>query len=122
MQVLESVFQDLVRLKLRRVEQYNAEGKSYFADHYFLASADNLTQLEAARNSMSELLKKEKMYIKNPLEEWQGGWCLLDFGNVIIHVLLDEMRSFYDLEGLFSEAEYQLVRRDESQNEEPFLS
>ena len=33
-----------------------------------------------------------------------GGWILLDFSSVVIHVFMEESRKFYDLERLWSDA------------------
>ena len=32
-------------------------------------------------------------------------WVLMDFGSVIVHIFTDEARKFYELEGLWSDAE-----------------
>jgi ribosome-associated protein len=34
----------------------------------------------------------------------QGRWILLDYGELMIHVFQPDVRSFYDLEGLWTEA------------------
>lgn len=34
----------------------------------------------------------------------EGRWALLDFTDVVVHVFLEPVRSFYDLEGLWAEA------------------
>ena len=34
----------------------------------------------------------------------QGHWVLLDFGPVIVHIFLDEVKDYYDLEGLWIDA------------------
>ena len=36
--------------------------------------------------------------------EATGSWVLLDYDDVIIHVFLESVRNFYDLERLWSEA------------------
>ena len=36
--------------------------------------------------------------------ERTGGWVLLDFGCLIVHVFTEESRKFYDLERLWADA------------------
>ncbi len=34
-----------------------------------------------------------------------GGWEVLDFGDVVVHVMSEEMRSYYDMESFYGAAE-----------------
>jgi ribosome-associated protein len=109
MEILTGIQSELEKLKLRKILRYDAEGKSFLADYFLVATSDSIIQMEAARNNLIELMHKRKIYLHNPLEEWHGGWCLLDFGSIIIHIFLEEMRSFYDLEGLFEGAGFKIT-------------
>lgn len=44
----------------------------------------------------------------------EGRWVLMDYGDVIIHIFLDTVRLFYDLEGLWHDVPK--VRYDENGN------
>lgn len=35
----------------------------------------------------------------------EGHWAILDYGHVVIHIFYDPLRSFYDLEGLWADAD-----------------
>ena len=41
----------------------------------------------------------------------QGGWLVLDFFDVIVHIMRDELRTLYDLEALWGDAPRVRVRR-----------
>jgi ribosome-associated protein len=34
-----------------------------------------------------------------------GRWILLDYADVVVHIFLDPVRKFYDLEGLWMDAQ-----------------
>ena len=34
----------------------------------------------------------------------EGKWALMDYNDVVVHIFLERVRSFYDLEGLWAEA------------------
>ena len=36
--------------------------------------------------------------------EQEGQWILLDFGDIVVHLFYEPVRTFYDLEGLWVEA------------------
>lgn len=40
----------------------------------------------------------------------EGKWALLDFNDVVVHVFLEPVRDYYDLEGLWAEAPVTEVR------------
>ncbi len=109
--VIDLIIAEMERLKLRDIKIYDAKGISILADNFILATADSLMQIEGVRNSLIELMDKEGFYLKNNLEEWRDGWCLMDFGDIVIHIFLEEVRTFYNLEGLFEGNGFKLLSK-----------
>jgi ribosome-associated protein len=80
-------------------------GLTTISDFFVITSGENERQLRAiARDVRDEL---EKINVRpNRADEGStaSGWLLLDYGNVIIHILDVDQRSFYRLEELWSDA------------------
>lgn len=49
----------------------------------------------------------------------EGRWVLLDYGDIMVHVFQPTVRSFYDLEGLWSEATELVVPGQDATTEVP---
>ena len=106
---INRILDELESLKIRDIKLYNAEGKSILADYFILGTADSAIQLEGVRTKLVDLLWKEyRASLKNPEENWHGGWCLLDFSDIVIHIFLEETRSFYHLDALMENLTYTL--------------
>ena len=78
---------------------------SSVADAYIICSGRSNRQVSAIADHIQADLKKHK---KTPLcveGLKEGHWVLMDYGHVIIHVFYEPIRQFYDLEGLWADAE-----------------
>ncbi len=74
------------------------------ADTFIICSGRSNRQVTAIAEYIQLELKKNG---KRPLSVEgvkEGQWALLDFGDVIIHVFHDAVRTFYDLESLWIDA------------------
>ncbi len=74
------------------------------ADYFVLASAATRVQTKDISQKIEEALREqgvEKLRIQGRDE---GGWVLLDYGSVVVHVFLQQEREFYDLEGRWGDA------------------
>jgi ribosome-associated protein len=73
-------------------------------DYFVICSASTKRQvktvIEAIEDSIRELGEKP---IRREGEE-DGGWWLLDYFDVVVHVFGDEERAYYDLERLWRDA------------------
>ena len=74
------------------------------ADTFVICSGRSNRQVTAIAEHIRTELKKKGV---NPLSIEglkEGHWVLMDYGNTVVHVFYDPVRSFYDLEGLWADA------------------
>lgn len=80
-------------------------GKVDYADYIVLASGTSDRHVKAIASGVEERLTR--MQSKRPGVEGLGNaqWVLMDFGEVVVHVFHRPVRSVYDLEGLWIDAD-----------------
>ncbi len=59
-----------------------------------------LTALADAVNDQTRKLYKAKSRVEGKVD---GGWLVLDYGSVVVHLFAPEMRDYYRLEELWSD-------------------
>lgn len=76
-------------------------GKSSLGDYFVLVTGGSILQTKAIANEIEEKIEKAgyQVYGKEGLRE--GGWILLDLGDIIVHVFTKDQREFYNLEKLW---------------------
>ena len=76
------------------------------ASYFVIATIDNERQAKAIEDGILEELRIEQNIRPLGMEgvENSGGWALLDYGDVIIHLFTEERREFYQLEELWNKA------------------
>ncbi|HBR08210.1 MAG TPA: ribosome silencing factor [Clostridiales bacterium] len=75
------------------------------ADYFVLCTANSTTHIKTLSDEVDSVLSKMG---EPPLRREgyrAGGWVLLDFGCIVVHIFLQETRAFYNLERLWSDAE-----------------
>jgi ribosome-associated protein len=81
--------------------------QSSLADYFVIATVDNERQAKAIEDALLEGLRLQQNIRPLGIEGVDnrgGGWALLDYGDVIIHLFTEEAREFYKLEELWSKA------------------
>jgi ribosome-associated protein len=76
-----------------------------FADYFVIASGSNERQVQAIAAAVEERLR-EKLSVKPLHIEGlpAAQWVLLDYGDFLVHALLEERRGYYGLERLWRDA------------------
>ena len=75
------------------------------SDFFIICEASNNVQLKAIADSIEFEVKKSCGELPFKHEGRQGEqWILIDYVNVVVHVMLPEPRKFYQLEEMWSDA------------------
>ena len=91
--------------KARDIKLLRTTDVTILADYFVICTANSTTQLRTLSDEVEIILKENG---ENPLRREggrSGGWTLIDFGSVIVHIFLEEAREFYTLERLWGDAE-----------------
>ena len=79
-------------------------GDSSIADFFVVATANSDPHLLALANYIERQVREvHQVRTITGGEDNSGGWVLLDFGDVIVHLMLPEIREKYQLETLWGE-------------------
>lgn len=78
--------------------------------NFIICQGSSNTQVAAIAGSVEQNVKEEVGEIPSRVEgKSQGQWVLISYGNIIVHVFREETRGFYNLEGLWADAEISML-------------
>jgi ribosome-associated protein len=90
--------------KAEDVTVLDVRGLTSYADYFVVVTADSDRQASAIADAVEDTMKKLGVS-KVGVEGYETGrWILVDYGDVVAHVMNKESRGFYDLEGLWADA------------------
>ena len=89
---------NIISLDLRKIPEA-------VSDFFIICEATNNTQLKAIADFVEEEVKTKCLEVAFKHEGRQAQqWILIDFVNVVVHIMLPEPRKFYQLEEMWSDA------------------
>ena len=80
------------------------KGMTSFTEYFLLCSGKSDRQVQAIAQGIEEALKKKGVRPLGQEGITGGRWVLMDYEDVIVHIFLEPVRHFYDLEGLWIDA------------------
>lgn len=87
---------DLVVLDVQRV--------SSVTDYFLICSGKSTTHLETITDAIRAELRGEGVNVLHAEGVAESGWVLLDYGDVLMHVFLEDTRLYYALDRLWGDA------------------
>ncbi len=79
-------------------------GFSSFADYFIICSGKSSRQVQGIADNIEDTLREAGFKPLGVEGKRDGHWVLMDYGDVIIHIFYEPVRSFYDLESLWADA------------------
>jgi ribosome-associated protein len=99
--IQEKKGENIVSLDLRKINEA-------VADFFIVCEANNQPQVRAIAENVEDKVREkcnERPYHHEGLKNLH--WVLIDYVNVVVHVMLPENRKFYKLEEMWSDASVQ---------------
>ena len=91
--------------KAHDVEVLCVEKQTSLCEYFVMGACQSNTQVKACADNAEEKMKESGETVHH-IEGYAGGsWILLDYGDVVVHVMTDETKNFYDLGRLWEDAE-----------------
>ena len=87
---------DIVMLDMR--------GPSAFTDYFVILSAESRRQMQGLLEDIDGALDSAGMTLHHQEGTTDGGWVLMDYGDLVVHLFAPEEREYYHLEQLWSQA------------------
>jgi ribosome-associated protein len=88
------------------------EEESGIADWFLVCQGDNPLHNRAIAGSIMDSLDEHGLSPWHAEGLAEGRWILLDYSDVIVHVMIPEARRYYALEELWQPGDVALVKRD----------
>ncbi len=89
-------------LKARDIVEIDVKGKSTITDTLIICSGNSKRHVVSIAEHVLVEAKQAGLKPQNVEGKDTGEWVLVDLGDVILHVMQDETRDFYQLEKLWA--------------------
>ena len=87
---------DILILDLRRF--------TFITDYFVICSGSNITQVSAIADWIGETLAKTGVHPSHIEGLTDSSWVLMDYGDVVVHIFVEQTRLHYALDKLWGEA------------------
>ncbi len=94
------IIQIIDDMKAERIAVLDVHQKTSISDYFIVCSGNSDVHINAIAGKIGDKLREVGLKPIH-LESKGGGWVLIDYGDVIVHIMKEEIRQFYDFESLW---------------------
>lgn len=99
----QKIYHILDNKKLESIEVIDVHEITTLADVFIIAIGSNIRQTKALVDELEDHLALENIEVRQKEGYETANWILMDYGNVIVHVLYKEDAEFYGLDRLWQD-------------------
>ncbi|MGQ9845976.1 MAG: ribosome silencing factor [Bacteroidales bacterium] len=110
----KKIAQELLNTILEAVDEKKAQNvvvldltpiETRVCDYFVICNADTTTQIESIVQNIQVKTKKELNEAPYSVEGEQNAyWVIIDYVNIVVHVMQTQAREYYELEKLWADA------------------
>lgn len=90
----------------------DVKDQSNVTDYMIIASGTSRRHVRSMADNLAVNVKKSGLMLLGTEGEEEAEWILVDLGDVLVHVMMPDTRTFYDLEKLWAPG----LRQEEQQD------
>ncbi len=100
---LQAIVQAIYDKKGSNFLVLDVRGISSMTDYYIIAEGNVDRHVKALGDTVKDVLAKENLAPLHVEGLQEGDWAVLDYGDIVIHLFIPELREKYALEELWKE-------------------
>lgn len=114
-QLLENIISGIQEKKGKNITTIDLEGiPGVICDHFVVCEGNTPSQVAALAQSVEHIVKKNTQESPIRVQGQQlAEWIAIDYGNVMVHIFVPELRSFYNIDNLWSDAKTETIPSEE---------
>jgi ribosome-associated protein len=101
--IFEKKGQNVLKIDLRKLD-------TRITDYFIICHGSSVTQVDSICDSVEDRVRmgtgEKPIHVEGSDNNF---WVLLDYGNVVVHIFLEEYRNFYSLESLWADAKINVM-------------
>lgn len=102
--ISKKIFDVLDSKKALDLVVLSVKGISTIADYFIIATGTSTTHIGALCDHVEKELAKDHVLLSHKEGKVAGGWLLLDYKDIVVHIFSAETRDYYALERIWNDA------------------
>ena len=107
----KAVIAALEDIKAREIEVYDVKHLTSLFDRVVIATADSARQSKSLARNVHDKAREIGVRVYGVEGDEAGEWVLVDLGDIVVHVMLANVRAHYNLEELWNQPKPKAPRK-----------